>query len=71
MFFEMATISPTNGSYSIIQEIHGECQSISPVNNKPQYSKEFKKEAVDLALNGFYIHSPNSKRFRVKNKYAV
>ena len=25
---------------------------MSPVNNKPQYSKEFKKEAVDLALNG-------------------
>ena len=25
---------------------------MSLVNNKPQYSKEFKKEAVDLALNG-------------------
>ncbi len=25
---------------------------MSPVSTKPQYSKEFKKEAVDLALNG-------------------
>jgi len=38
-----------------------ERQSMSPVNNKSQYSKEFKKEAVDLALSGSISKSKQQK----------
>jgi|GEM_PF-5266684 len=36
---------------------------MSPVNNKPQYSKEFKREAVDLGLITNHLsYSKNGKK---------
>ena len=41
---------------------------MSLVNNKPQYSKEFKKEAVDLALNGSISIVQTAKDLGLKTK---